>query len=277
MSHPIAGVRRKLLRAEHHLKILNDIVTRYKRTEYLLIPKPCDDPDEILFSIKLPKIPEDIALIAGDCIHNLRCVLDHIVWQLAHRTSPNRTPEQRKKNMFPLSLTYGEFVKQVARERLNGLPPKAVTLVETFQPYHAAFDFLGALGELENIDKHRTLVIVASFVHGLYSPEFASLYGIEAPYGASDGHFLDDSTPVLKIHRRFVSRNKDTFGKVNVKAHGSILIGIFEPGVANFGLPWGIEQMAEIIRQRVIPALKVNFGFPHPYNRLSVKGSTVMG
>lgn len=43
------------------------------------------------------------------------------------------------------------------RRRLEGVPEKAVTLIERLQPYHGGENPLGTLDYLHNIDKHKRL------------------------------------------------------------------------------------------------------------------------
>jgi len=167
-ERPTLDIVRKLDRAKEHLGDAQKILRDFHYSEYRFVPEQDADPEFIAFRVRLPKPSHDLVMVIGDCIHNLRCVLDHLVWQLAHKLSPNRTDQERRRNMFPICWSPGEFKDQVARKRLNGLPRKAVKLIESVQPYRARNDALGILSELENIDKHRSLVLTTSVAVGAY-------------------------------------------------------------------------------------------------------------
>jgi len=56
--------------------------------------------------------PEDLALIAGDAIHNLRSALDHIAWELVAAGSS----EPNHRTQFPVGKTQASY-----RERRSTL------------------------------------------------------------------------------------------------------------------------------------------------------------
>jgi len=98
----------------------------------------------------------------GDCIHNLRCALDHIAYALV--LANNGEPTIR--TMFPiydLPHVYSEQVKT----RLAGVAEKPAAFINSVQPYHRGHlhpNHTGTmpwvLDKLENIDKHRRLALL---------------------------------------------------------------------------------------------------------------------
>jgi hypothetical protein len=98
--------------------------------------------------------PLHLGAIVGDFLHNLRCVLDHLVWQLV--VLNGQKPGDH--NQFPISDTPGAYKKKAGRY-LRGVAADHRALIETFQPYHleddAASHYLAVLRDLSNIDKHR--------------------------------------------------------------------------------------------------------------------------
>jgi hypothetical protein len=109
-------------------------------------------------------VSDRTAILAGDCVHNLRCALDHAVFSLAIYTTGN-IPGTRLQ--WPvLEVPNDKTLKQ----QTAGLPAEAVALIESVQPYHIgpadAFKRspLWQLHKLDIIDKHRR---VAIGLHGL--------------------------------------------------------------------------------------------------------------
>lgn len=95
------------------------------------------------------------ALVAGDFISNLRACLDHLAWQLAYLGGA--IPDTGVS--FPIcERDNSEGRKSIARAT-KGMPAEAVSLIKSFQPYHAGNNFrstqLWRLNKLWNIEKHR--------------------------------------------------------------------------------------------------------------------------
>ncbi|MGZ4337662.1 MAG: hypothetical protein ACXVRZ_04880 [Gaiellaceae bacterium] len=126
---------------------------------------------------------EEWGLVIGDTLHNLRCALDHIVWQLA-------SPADRGiHTMFPISTDAGDFRlgrpdKKGKRSpgrsglrRIAGVDPGAVAVIEAAQPYQpgpAGFG-LNVLNQLENLDKHREIHTVAGVFQDIQPGAFPNL------------------------------------------------------------------------------------------------------
>jgi hypothetical protein len=131
---PLLGCRLKLQQAWRHRQKLGEAIA----TEY----RPGEPP------------PLHFGVILGDYIHNLRCVLDHVIWQLVLLNGKKPT----RSNAFPISDTKQAFDASAKRE-LRGLTVDQRRLVEEFQPYRWDGDpkehSLAVLRDLSNIDKHR--------------------------------------------------------------------------------------------------------------------------
>jgi len=118
------------------------------------------------------QLDENVSVILGDVTHNLRSALDH----LAVAIGP---PRRKYKAFFPIiskNIEYGFDVpteeQLEARERFDraveGMPTNAVTIIQRAQPYHLGpqstheTHLLGVLSRLDNADKHRELIVLAS-------------------------------------------------------------------------------------------------------------------
>jgi hypothetical protein len=107
-------------------------------------------------------MPPSIGLVVGDVVHNLRCALDHLVCEL--RTPANKA--QPCKTQFPIYQSPTKFLKndRVERRWLAPLEAAAAQAIRDLQPFNRrsndpSKDPLSILSELDNIDKHRTILV----------------------------------------------------------------------------------------------------------------------
>ena len=168
----LTGIRAKLGRAKEHLTTLRtefdiwaqqqaDTIGFYIERDgpwYTIITKPLNQP------------PIRFSIIAGDIIHNLRSALDHLVWQLVLRDGqkPSRTnefPIYESEELFSKEV---KFRKKPERSVLNGITidGDAWTIIEKAQPYNSPphTSPIGVIGQLSNVDKHRTIYMQVPFV-----------------------------------------------------------------------------------------------------------------
>jgi hypothetical protein len=112
-----------------------------------------------------PELPGSYSARFGDAIHNYRCVLDHIAWQLVkHGTDPD--PSQPASVQFPIYRSKGAFESNIDR-RLPGVADIPRAFIKKRQD-DAGWDNpespLQLLAGLSNDDKHRSLKL---FVAGV--------------------------------------------------------------------------------------------------------------
>jgi hypothetical protein len=117
--------------------------------------------ERVLFiAERLPEIGDDWGLMVGDAIHNLRCALDHLWWQLAiDELGREPTEDEAKSIQFPIisdpdSWDGHRFLQHVGTD--------AADKAKTFQGYDrpegpTLLSVLGALRDWSNTDKHREL------------------------------------------------------------------------------------------------------------------------
>jgi hypothetical protein len=108
-----------------------------------------------------PDLPDAFSAQVGDAIHNFRCVIDHIAWQLV--IHGNRWPlkEERARHavQFPTYHTESGFRKNRSR-RLPGIDADALRFIKSRYNYtggKATKDALLNLARLSNDDKHQQL------------------------------------------------------------------------------------------------------------------------
>jgi hypothetical protein len=119
-----------------------------------------------------PALPDSFSSRFGDAIHNYRCVLDHIAWQLVcHGSRPPTTLSEGEQNrvQFPCYDAETTFKKQIG-SRLPGVAVTATDFVHTCHAYNggqATNHALLSLARLSNDDKHRTVHAFASAMAGV--------------------------------------------------------------------------------------------------------------
>src|SRR5215469_3237540 len=148
------SARFKLVRAEEHLDSVLHILRGFAYGDCHIFGEKDAERNLVIFRVSLPKPPDILACVIGDFLFNVRCALDHIIYSLVLSNAPN---ELRDSTAFPICSTADNFAAARKRHRLDGVPEKAVALIERLQPYHAGNEPLAMLDELHNIDKHKSL------------------------------------------------------------------------------------------------------------------------
>lgn len=124
------------------------------------------------------KIPSRWSAIAGDCAHNLRCVLDHIVWDLSG--GAGNAPDDSEFPVFRDPLKYfrsgkdGKPLRGTGLWKIRGVKDDiAHAAFEGLQPFEGQDPTrhpLWIIHELDRLDKHRALHVVWGRAH-----DYASL------------------------------------------------------------------------------------------------------
>lgn len=161
------GARLKIERAKKHFIDLQSAIIAYE-TAYNQSAGVKAQPKGKGFSFSVEEVPEIdpfIPLMLGDFVHNLRSTLDHIVCQLALLNG--QPVECCTKTAFPVCIDPSH--ESLVRKAKRFVSSKAFEVIEECQPYAAAkaqgyppeHHTLWILSELDNIDKHRTVLVVA--------------------------------------------------------------------------------------------------------------------
>jgi hypothetical protein len=124
----------------------------------------------------LPEVRKEWGLVIGDAVHNFRCALDHLWWQLALRNLRREpTRKEARDIQFPIYGVEADFwgsrylkhVSSDAAKEANafqpystpqaGLPPVPAAFAVTFHP-------LAVLNSLSNTDKHQVVHVTYAVV-----------------------------------------------------------------------------------------------------------------
>src|SRR5688572_20852272 len=102
----------KLHRAEEHRKLIFDEIMAWNHRGPYKITRQKNQDDtrhSVIFNVQHPPDLIRWALIAGDCIHNLRSALDHCVYDIAVHEGGITPPTDERVLQFPISDTPKQY------------------------------------------------------------------------------------------------------------------------------------------------------------------------
>jgi hypothetical protein len=158
MALNLTGARSKIERAKKHIGDLDRERVAFLETDpYICIShfdaEECRT-DYVLGP--LPFMPVQLALIAGDTIHNLRTSLDHLACELVRDAG-----HPVGHVCFPICKSAKEYIAK-SDEKTKGMPIPAKQFIDALMPYRGPNNMLWGLHQLDIIDKHRLLVPVGT-------------------------------------------------------------------------------------------------------------------
>src|SRR5580704_5743005 len=168
MQPTLVDVRNKIARADKHFKEIDAAIELALGMEAnnTKIPPFEYQPDRKHLIITHPKphpVDPALPLAIGDCVHNLRSALDHLAFQLA--VLNGKEVEAETAIAFPVYWTQSQFDNFADRKVAPFIHHKALAAIQDLQPYKTdnppGISPLWVLSQLDNIDKHRLLVVVA--------------------------------------------------------------------------------------------------------------------
>jgi hypothetical protein len=165
-SPKLSNVRDKIDRAKHHLDDIDaalKVVLGTETNTQLPIAYDFDlDRKQLIINLtKCQPIDPTLPLMIGDCIHNLRSALDHLVYRLALENQVSHIAAN--KTFFPIYLDKTQFDERVEKLVKPFISASVLAEIEKSQPY-SAYDVpeeadIWILSRLDIIDKHRLLIV----------------------------------------------------------------------------------------------------------------------
>jgi hypothetical protein len=163
----------KLVRGQTHLGELHSRINLWRVSEpHGLRPAIAEDrlSWKLVLDLRHPAPTDEWALIAGDCIHNLRSALDAAVWGFATVNGAN--PENSKGLGFPIVTDRAKWMNRDVRRQLEGVPQTYIDRIETVQPYNhttqaGRVSALSLMHALDIKDKHRAGVTASITPKGI--------------------------------------------------------------------------------------------------------------
>jgi hypothetical protein len=156
-----SNAKLKIKRADQHIVELNEKINRFIGTDFyrFQVKKDANSGQYILQFQMVNTLPEEIPLVIGDIIHNLRAALDVMMWELVSKAGGTPT----KRLSFPFSKTRRDLEGIVKGGEIQILGSNITGLIlNVIKPYKGGNDVLYALHSLDNTDKHRHPIAVVS-------------------------------------------------------------------------------------------------------------------
>ena len=167
MKPDFSGIAAKLIRANENIRNLDrEIVAYLESSEYPFWRH--DDKETALKAIEYHRkraVPLRFSVLAGEIIHHLRSILDHVAWQFTAEWYRVLKPTQIEFPIFevrpphkPGRTGYERHVKGIS-------DPAVLILIERLQPYYStepAHQPLAILHKFNIADKHRHVLLCVS-------------------------------------------------------------------------------------------------------------------
>lgn len=154
----------KTERANEHLHNLDSEIATFIASEpYKVAAKRDPQTRKIIYFVNsVEPMPARIAAIVGDIIQNLRSALDHLAYQLVLVNGGVPT----KTTAFPIFDTLEKY--NVAKiGMVKGMSAAAKDAIDAAKPYQSGNLTLWQIYRLNNIDKHRQLLLAGARFHGI--------------------------------------------------------------------------------------------------------------
>src|SRR5688572_21395332 len=115
----------------------------------------------------LKQLPDEWPVALGEIIHNLRSVLDHLVYEAS---APDENGIPLTGTEYPIFIDEAEYRRRNGPRKIRGLNDATRAFVEQHQPFtnrdSTKIPYLWLLHQLSNTDKHRLLNVIVR-VHPL--------------------------------------------------------------------------------------------------------------
>lgn len=153
--------RLKLHRALEHLYALHAAEQRWTERDACVIVEECElKTRKHVVRLRVFEQPGDptLRLLTGDVVHALRHSLDHLAYRLAVKIASADPPPNDTTTQFPITSSRAKFDGRLAEKvgPKKRMPSGMYAALEGFQPYKGGNrELLGALHQLDNLDKHR--------------------------------------------------------------------------------------------------------------------------
>lgn len=148
---------------------------------------------QVVFRLAAPPPLVRWGLLFGDAIHNMRCVLDNLAWQLALL---HGQPSKPKEIYFPIATTSKAWRDDRSRKWFGSVVNERLEAVQPFLQHgpggKSADDPLAWLQQFDNDHKHR-VPAVAVLAQNAANHSFAAEFGEEA-------EMEQEGPPKLEIH-----------------------------------------------------------------------------
>jgi hypothetical protein len=189
-------IRLKVDRAKQHLDALSKEISQVVTEHQTYVTGRHNAVDDSYTAIlhDVPPVSREWGLVLGECVHNARGALDHLVAALV--TTAGGTVNNR--HQFPICRQPKEWQRQVTPKRgygmLDFIEPAHVAIIESVQPYQVdtGFPSLLTLQRFSNADNHR--LIHGAVIRTVAKPALTGQLAI--PLRITEVIYANPGTPV---------------------------------------------------------------------------------
>ncbi|UGY23073.1 hypothetical protein HU675_0034720 [Bradyrhizobium septentrionale] len=161
--HRLVGPRSKIKWANKRIDDLKAAIQAFGQDGHRILRSEYDAELKrlsVVFSNCSP-IPPDVSILIGEVLQHQRSALDFLIWQLIEHAGA----QPSNKSCFPIFITPQGY-RARGKAVINGVSSTAETLIRANQPFQkgpaATRDPLWMLHDLNNIDKHRALIVAGA-------------------------------------------------------------------------------------------------------------------
>jgi hypothetical protein len=166
----LSSINAKIDRGYEHLDALDtEIQTWLRRHPYGLRTKVEDEGRRHVGFLEIYGEPDSarLGVLIGDCAHNFRAALDHLVVAVVRdNVSAARFAECEGALQYPICTTKKAWGQAIAQHRLESTSRRVCAKIQRSQPYRTGdppAHSLAILSWLDNGDKHRLVHAVAAY------------------------------------------------------------------------------------------------------------------
>ena len=163
MNQGAESVLFKLMRAQHHVRVLEEELAEWSQSKpFGFRSETSADRLQVTLHHRVDhEAPPTIGLLIGDAIQNYRIALDHLLFNIPR--APGTDRRWQRWSQFPITDDATSFAG--AKNNTLGMDFAAIKAIEGLQPYFGGRDPVGHpiwyLRELSTLDNHRILHVVA--------------------------------------------------------------------------------------------------------------------
>lgn len=161
---PFAGSDMKIERAYRHFYELEDRIASYQteaNPEYVPVPG-----EDMTWTFEMKAPPPELAVVLGDIAHSLRSALDIMLCDIARLRGKGQSDVS-----FPFAESESSWAEKLAKTNKDApwkkLGADVVDEISRLQPYRGGNIYLRGLHDLNNMDKHKIVCPIATFMSTL--------------------------------------------------------------------------------------------------------------
>jgi hypothetical protein len=187
MTNFLDQARLKVKRANEHILDLDARLQQFSETDSYVIHIDFDTDAgcDVMRLETVSTVPDDLMLIAGDALNNLRTSLDYVMQGIC--------PSAREFPIYSKRKYFEDAIKGTLKKAAEAYPAIIDFILNSVQPYKGGdAELLVDLNLLNNIDKHRLLIArkQETFVIGIC---------------AVDGNGAEFAIPAWQIKHPFIA------------------------------------------------------------------------